>query len=197
MNKVLLFTLAVGLTAALGSEARAASPEPMFLLEEEEDFAGAGDFLCQKALGLKFVLPPPGFKANKAAQEKLVHTLREPGPSAFGWVWLNEEKGQLIVVEMVKGPTTAEDFLFFAHKVEESFGKATSFEVEKRDAKTSRAPFRYELASTLGPEKAFDIECVSTPAKHRDPSVACIVTFAPNHADLEKVRDSLTFGECP
>lgn len=197
MKKILLLALAVGLAATLGSAARAAAAEPMFLLEEEEDFAGAGDFLCQKALGLQFLLPPPGFRPNKPAQEKLVRTLREPGPSAFGWVWLNEEKGQLILVEMVKGPTTGDDFLFFAHKVEESFGKATSFQIEKRDAQTSRPPFRYRLASTLGEEKAFDIECVSTPAKHRDPSVACIVTFAPTHADLEKVRGSLVFGECP
>lgn len=171
--------------------------EPMFRLDEEEDFAGAGDFLCQKALGLKFVLPPPGFKVNKTAQENLVKKLREPGTSAFGWIWTNDEKGQLIVVEMLKGPATAEDFLFFAHKVEESFGKATGFEVVKRDTQTRRPPFRYELASTLGEEKAFDIECVSTPPKHQDPAVACMVTFAPTHEDLDKVRSSLTFGECP
>jgi hypothetical protein len=168
----------------------------MFLLEEEEDFAGAGDFLCQEAIGLKFVLPPPGFKVNKPAQEKLVFNLRAPGPSAFGWVWLNEEKGQLIVIEMVKGPATAQDFLYFAGKVEQEFGRATGFKVESREENVAKAPFRYQLSAKVAEEKAFDIECVSTPPRHHDPSVACIVTFAENHEVLEKVRASLTYGPC-
>lgn len=188
--------LVLALVAAAAAWGAAAEPaDPMFLLEEEADFVGKGDRLCQEALGLGFLLPPPGFKPNKDAQAKLVKTLREPGPSAFGWVFLNEERAQLILVEMVKGPRTAQDFLFFADKVEEGFGKATNFQLEGRDAKTEKAPYSYILAATLG-ENAFDISCISTNPGHPDPAVACIVTFAADHQALAKVRESFKFDGC-
>ena len=195
--KVALSFLLLALVGAFEARAQARpAPEPMFLLEEEEDFAGAGDFLCQEAIGLKFLLPPPGFKVNEEAQEKLVFNLRAPGPSAFGWVWLNEEKGQLIVLEMVKGPATAQDFLFFAGKVEQEFGRATGFKIESKEEKVAKAPFRYLLSAKVAEERAFDIECVSTPPGHRDPAVACMVTFAETHDVLQKLRASLTYGGC-
>lgn len=187
-----LFALAL----ALAPNAFGATPDPVFRAEEEADFAGVGNFLCQKALGLRFELPPPGFKVNKEQQTKLVKTLREPGPSAYGWVWLNEEKGQLIVIEMVKGPRTAEDFLYFAEKVEEGFGKATGFELVSREEKTDRLPFRFELSAKIGEDNAFDINCVSTKAGNDQPAVACMVTFAPDHDALAKNRDSFSFGGC-
>lgn len=196
MKHLLARLLVLVLPLVLPAAAWAEKPDPMFTEAEEADFAGAGDHLCQQALGLEFLLPPPGFKVNKPAQEKLVKTLREPGPSAWGWVWLNEEKGQLIVLEMVKGPATADDFLYFADKVEKGFGGATGFTVENREAETLKQPFRFELKAKLANGNAFDFSCVSTPARHRDPAVACIVTFAPDHDALAKIRQSLSFSGC-
>lgn len=194
MKKTFLF-LALVLLATGAAVRPAAAADPIFLPEEEADFAGKGDVMCQKAIGLSFLLPPPGFKPNPDAQAKLVKTLREPGPSAYGWVFLNDEKGQLIMIEMVKGPKTAQDFMFFADKVEAGFGKATNFKLESRDAKTEAAPYSYFLSATLG-DNAFDISCVSTPARHPDPAVACMVTFGADHKVLAKVRESFKFGSC-
>ncbi len=114
-----LVLLAAGAAVWLVSAA-----DPIFLPEEEADFAGQGDVLCQKALGTQLPAAAAGLQAEPDAQAKLVKTLREPGPSSCGWVFLNDEKGQLIMIEMVKGPKTAQDFLFFADSgVEAGFAK--------------------------------------------------------------------------
>lgn len=169
--------------------------EPIFTPDEEADFYGSGDVLCQQALGLSFVLPPPGFKVDREAQDTLVKTLRKPGPSAWGWAWLNNERSQMILVQVVKGPRTAEDFLFFAKKVEDGLFAASSLQRVIKEQEIDERPYRFRLSATVA-ENAFDIACVSTPARHNDPAVACMVTLASGHELLAKVRSSLTFGTC-
>lgn len=169
--------------------------EPIFTPDEEADFYGTGDVLCQQALGLSFVLPPPGFKIDRDAQDNLVKTLRKPGPSAWGWAWLNNARSQMILVQVVKGPRTAEDFLFFAKKVEDGLFAAGSLQGVEKQEEIAERPYRFRLKATLA-ENAFDIACVSTPARHTDPAVACMVTLAADHDLLAKNRNSLAFGAC-